>query len=235
MNRICEKRILKELNILKKNQIDENIYLHFPSKNKIKVLIIGQEGTPYHNGFFFFDIKIPVEYPFRPPIFKFKTIDSKKNVRFNPNLYKNGKICLSIINTWDGPKWSPCNTISSTILSISSMVLVKDALKNEPGYEKESENIITEYDDAIKYASLDIGVLDMLENTPYGFYYFKKIIKNYFIKNYDWYKTQCVNKKNSNYRNKLFNMNLDIDYKKLNSRFEETYENINKINKIESK
>jgi ubiquitin-conjugating enzyme E2 Z len=231
MNRICEKRIEKEINILKKNKINKNIYLHFPSKNKIKVLMIGQKDTPYHNGFFFFDIKIPEKYPFQPPVFKFKTINSKKNVRFNPNLYKNGKVCLSIINTWNGPTWSPCNTISSTILSIYSMVLVKDALKNEPGYENELQNIITEYDDSIKYASLDIGVLDMLEHTPYGFYFFKKIIKNYFVKHYEWYKNECVNKKNTNYTNKLFNMNLDVNYEILNNRLEEIYKNISKIKK----
>ena len=33
----------------------------------------GPPGTPYEDGTFFVDIKIPTEYPFRPPIMKFET------------------------------------------------------------------------------------------------------------------------------------------------------------------
>jgi hypothetical protein len=28
-------------------------------------------------------------------------------VRFNPNLYINGKVCLSLLGTWSGPSWNP--------------------------------------------------------------------------------------------------------------------------------
>jgi ubiquitin-conjugating enzyme E2 Z len=171
-------------------------------------------------GFFFFDIKIPDNYPFSPPVFKFKTKDPNKNVRFNPNLYKNGKVCLSIINTWDGPKWSPCNTIMSTIISIQSMVFVKNAITNEPGYENKSQNILKEYDDAVQYASLNIGVLEMLKNTPYGFYYFKNKIQEYFLKNYDWYINKCVSEENKTYNNELFNMKISLNYEKLKGDFE---------------
>lgn len=33
----------------------------------------GPPGTPYEGGTYFVDIKIPVEYPFRPPLMKFET------------------------------------------------------------------------------------------------------------------------------------------------------------------
>jgi ubiquitin-conjugating enzyme (huntingtin interacting protein 2) len=33
----------------------------------------GPPGTPYDGGTYFVDIKIPNEYPFRPPIMKFET------------------------------------------------------------------------------------------------------------------------------------------------------------------
>ena len=28
-------------------------------------------------------------------------------VRFNPNLYHCGKVCLSLLGTWSGPSWQP--------------------------------------------------------------------------------------------------------------------------------
>lgn len=28
-------------------------------------------------------------------------------VRFNPNLYDCGKVCLSLLGTWSGPSWEP--------------------------------------------------------------------------------------------------------------------------------
>lgn len=28
-------------------------------------------------------------------------------VRFNPNLYNCGKVCLSLLGTWAGPGWDP--------------------------------------------------------------------------------------------------------------------------------
>lgn len=35
------------------------------------------------------------------------------SVRFNPNLYNCGKVCLSLLGTWSGPSWDPA---TSTIL-----------------------------------------------------------------------------------------------------------------------
>jgi Ubiquitin-conjugating enzyme len=37
------------------------------------------------------------------------------SVRFNPNLYNCGKVCLSLLGTWSGPSWSPAN---STFLQV---------------------------------------------------------------------------------------------------------------------
>jgi len=43
-----------------------------------------------------FVIRCPPDYPIRPPRVKLLTTGNKE-VRFNPNLYKNGKVCLSIL------------------------------------------------------------------------------------------------------------------------------------------
>ena len=62
----------------------------------IHALIIGSFGTPYESGFFYFLVKFPPEYPIRPPRVKFMTTGAG-TVRFNPNLYTCGKVCLSIL------------------------------------------------------------------------------------------------------------------------------------------
>jgi ubiquitin-protein ligase len=59
-------------------------------------MITGPFDTPYEGGFFYFVIRCPPDYPIRPPRVKLMTT-GQGQVRFNPNLYKNGKVCLSIL------------------------------------------------------------------------------------------------------------------------------------------
>jgi len=99
----------------------------------IRALIIGPEGTPYEGGFFHFEMRFPHDYPWRPPKVNLETTDGG-TVRFNPNLYANGKVCLSILGTWSGPSWTEIQTILSTLLSIQSLMNEKP-YHNEPGHE----------------------------------------------------------------------------------------------------
>lgn len=62
----------------------------------IHAIIMGVMDTPYEGGFFYFVLKCPNDYPIHPPKVKLMTTDAGK-VRFNPNMYKNGKVCLSIL------------------------------------------------------------------------------------------------------------------------------------------
>ena len=66
-----------------------------------KVMIAGPEGTPYSDGLFEFDCFIPMEYPTKPPVMNLCTTGGGL-VRFNPNLYNCGKVCLSLLGTWAG-------------------------------------------------------------------------------------------------------------------------------------
>ncbi|NXT39499.1 BIRC6 protein, partial [Pelecanoides urinatrix] len=87
----------------------------------MKVLITGPADTPYANGCFEFDVYFPQDYPNSPPLVNLETTGGH-SVRFNPNLYNDGKVCLSILNTWHGrpeEKWNP-QTSSFLQVSISS-------------------------------------------------------------------------------------------------------------------
>merc|ERR1711935_365452 len=145
MSNFSNKRILGDLKIIKKNQLDKhNIYVSINDDNiyNIKALIIGPGDTPYEGGYYFFDFEIPKKYPWEPPKATFKTLNNK--VRFNPNLYKNGKVCVSILNTWDGPGWTSVCTLSGVLLSIQSL-LNENPLNNIPCGFEVFKDIINQY------------------------------------------------------------------------------------------
>lgn len=101
----------------------------------LKALIIGPVGTPYENGCFEFDIFLPHAYPSVPPLVHLRTTGNG-TVRFNPNLYNCGKVCLSLLGTWSGPSWDPkSSTLLQVLVSIQALILVPDPFFNEPGYE----------------------------------------------------------------------------------------------------
>lgn len=67
--------------------------------DKVRALITGPEGTPYESGCFFFDVFFPPQYPNAPPLMELETTGGGV-ARFNPNLYADGKVCLSLLGTW---------------------------------------------------------------------------------------------------------------------------------------
>jgi len=60
----------------------------------------------------------------KPPNVLLRTTDGGR-VRFNPNLYSSGRVCLSILGTWDGPAWSSAESLASVLLSIQSLMCPK--------------------------------------------------------------------------------------------------------------
>ena len=58
-------------------------------------------------------------------------------VRFNPNLYNCGKVCLSLLGTWQGAQnetWDPkTSTLLQVLVSIQSLIFVPQPYFNEPG------------------------------------------------------------------------------------------------------
>lgn len=101
----------------------------------MRAVIIGAEGTPYHDGLFFFDIFFPPTYPAVPPNVYYHS----GGLRLNPNLYACGKVCLSLLNTWAGgrdEKWLPeMSTMLQVLVSIQALILNQNPYFNEPGYE----------------------------------------------------------------------------------------------------
>lgn len=119
----------------------------------LRMMLIGPKG-PYENCLFFFDITFPTVYPINSPQVLFQCPYS---IRCHPNLYKGGKVCLSILGTWSGPPWTPMmtlNTIAQTILSI----LDDEPLRNEPGYVNSPADKIKPYAIYVNFVCLKESV-----------------------------------------------------------------------------
>jgi ubiquitin-conjugating enzyme E2 Z len=182
INRIIAdyQELLKSNNPLIHASIDEEDVTH------VEALIIGPPDTPYEGGFFHFDMVFPSNYPWSPPKVTLQTTDNGR-VRFNPNLYANGKVCLSILGTWTGPSWTSIQTMLSTLISIQSLMNPMP-YHNEPGYETERHpGDAKAYNECIQHETLRVAVCGMLEHPTCKVQAFEEVMEEFFIKNYEKY------------------------------------------------
>lgn len=108
-------------------------------------LIFGPENSRYADCPLFFSVQFPADYPISSPVVRILTSDGK--TRFHPNLYIDGKVCLSILGTYSGPSWVSSLNIGSVFKSIVSL-LDNNPITNEPGWESFHES----HPDAKAYA-----------------------------------------------------------------------------------
>jgi len=233
MNNIISKetvtRLLKDVKQIFKNPLTENgIYYVHDDTDMMKgyALIIGPYDTPYFGGNYFFELNYPADYPHSPPKVKYCT--NGNNIRFNPNLYACGKVCISLLNTWRGEQWTSCQTISTVLLTLCTL-LCSNPLLNEPGVDKNHNDMIS-YTEIINFSNINIAICDIIEKKegvflPF-FENFYPFVKENFIQNY--YKLlQIANTKNDEFKNqpvnfktRFYSMNVTADYNKLIKRLE---------------
>ena len=148
----------------------------------MRALISGPEDTPYAHGLYLFDIGLRASYPLTPPFVRIATTGENK-VRFNPNLYNDGYVCLSIINTWESSPEEMWNGATSTLLqvflSIQSLVMDNEVLQKEPGYETYSAqdpgNLV--YCAVVKYNNVKYAMRKMIQNPPGEF---REVVMQHF-------------------------------------------------------
>lgn len=213
-------RLIKDVKQIKKEPLTtENIYYHHDEENVLKgyALIIGPEGTPYFGGYYLFILDFPEDYPHTPPKVTFVT--NGDGIRFNPNLYVDGKVCISLLNTWKGEQWTSCQTISTVLLTLCTL-LCSNPLLNEPGVTKNHHDI-EPYNEIIEYSNIDIAICDIVSKKkdiymPF-FENFYPYIKENFNKNYDklieFTKKKIDKIQNpKNFVTSYYNMNVYINY-----------------------
>ena len=210
------KRIISEISSFKSGlplNYDSTIWIRIP-KNNINIftfLISGPKDTPYENGLFEFHVFLPHNYPNSEPNVLLNTTGNN-TVRFNPNLYNTGKVCLSLLGTWTGnesEKWNPkTSTFLQVLISIQSLILVEDPYFNEPGYERQMNTEIgklkcKEYNNNLHIETIKWCMINMINNPPSGY---EEVVLNHFkikkqqiIEQVDKWLEESENK----YKNKL--------------------------------
>lgn len=111
---IALKRITNELTNFKKEKVEgfdlidtENLWLW-------KGILYGPPDSPYEKGKFPFQITFDDDYPKKAPSIKFL------EPIFHPNIYRDGKICIDILQPHE---WSPVQSVRTIMLSLRSLFM----------------------------------------------------------------------------------------------------------------
>tara|TARA_B110000008_G_C16848730_1_gene515895 strand:- start:283 stop:1053 length:771 start_codon:yes stop_codon:yes gene_type:complete len=251
LTKTAVQRIAKDVKYIINNPI-ENIYYKHDTEILTKgyALLLGNKNTPYSNGNYLFEFTFPDNYPYEPPKLKFLTSDG--HMRYHPNLYINGKVCLSIINTWNGEGWTSCNNINSILLILIS-ILDNNSLTYEPGIEINHYNV-SKYNTLVAYKNIEFCITkqinmiyDLNENSDNINIILKclslfkdEIIKN-FNENYEiilhdldniesiFYKKYNTNNSNNIINVSSYALQFKLDFNKLKDNLNKLHKNINKL------
>lgn len=227
IKKIIRKRLAKEFATMEKTftcDPDATIWFRVmdgtDNMTVVRFMVSAPPGTPYSRGLWIFDMNITDRYPLEPPKCKNRTTGNGK-VRFNPNLYADGYVCLSILNTWQGAKsemWGPHQTIAAICISIQSAILGSEMpYFNEPGYEKNYGNAsymksADNYNKERRKETINWAMIDHMNNPSPGF---EKEIRYHFLHN----KAAIMEQAQAWYKKDKFNKsildNLEKAYKKL--------------------
>ena len=158
------KRLVKDIQTMMSDEMSSlGVYYSYNEANMRKgaAMLFGSDETPYADCPLFFSVDVPADYPFSSPVVLITSSDG--TTRLHPNLYVNGKVCLSILGTYTGPSWASTLNIGSVFKSIMSL-LDKNPITNEPGWERHT----LAYPQALDYAEwVEYKLLEMVV-SEYG-------------------------------------------------------------------
>lgn len=144
---------------------DQQIHYWFDESNVTEgqLLVWGPADTLYEDMPMVYSVKFPSGYPFDPPNVLFLTGDGY--TRFHPNMYKEGKVCLSILGTWEGPKWVASQRMSSVGLTLQSL-MDNNPIVHEPGYANKKDLSTISYNEFVGFRCISylVGLLHKYVN-----------------------------------------------------------------------
>ena len=168
------KRITRERQNLEKPNPDYYVRFKDESLLSFDAYIFGPDDSLYSNKLVKVHFDIPSDYPFSPPKARFI---QHSGGRIHPNLYVEGKICLSILGTWPGEPWAQsmgidtgsfpffagCNdpvliNNDSTVLITIRSLLDKEPYKHEPGQKNDPG-----FNKYVEYTTWQYLLLDYLD------------------------------------------------------------------------
>ncbi|CAN8104948.1 unnamed protein product [Discula destructiva] len=155
---IRTRRMLKERVALEKEMTDyvcffddENIFSFF-------VYLTAPEDSVYRWKLLKLKFEIPSRYPLVPPKVKFI---QHRGERIHPNLYVEGKLCLSILGTWPGEPWAFSMTTDGVLRTVQSL------LDNAPYMHEPGQSNHPEFNEFVRFTTWRWLLLDYLENETH--------------------------------------------------------------------
>jgi ubiquitin-protein ligase len=215
----------------KRNLHEQGIFIDFNEENVTEALamIIGPKDSVYRDGVLYFKIKFPSNYPYSPPKVEYV---SRGSIRIHPNLYTGGakdnymgKVCISILGTWQGPQWTSIMDIGSVLLSIQSL-LDNNPLDNEPGFagkvtstgEPTPQHQV--YKKCVILERFRTLICKNIGDIPYGFDCFRDVIQEHYTANREELETELdaliqSTKRIQHYTLSIYRINTPVDYSHL--------------------
>lgn len=148
------KRISADITELSKPLYAETSIFYAADEQNIQkgyACVFGPKDTPYEDCPMLYEFTIPSTFPFDNPQVQFRTHDGK--TRFHPNMYVDGKCCLSILGTWSGPKWASTMRLSTVLVTLQSLMDTNPIL-HEPGYSNPTPQMLHEYKAIVEHSCI---------------------------------------------------------------------------------
>jgi ubiquitin-conjugating enzyme E2 D/E len=117
---MVSKRVLREFKVIEDASESYNATIINDDIFHWQASIIGPDDSPYEGGIFRLDIRIPPDFPLKPPRIRFKT------KIYHPNIHLTGAICIDILQS----QWNSTCSIERLLFGICS--LLTDANPDDP-------------------------------------------------------------------------------------------------------
>ena len=132
---IANVRLTRELSKLTTDTIDGIEICDTANIRNWTAFIHGPIDTPYQNFKFKLELKFDDNYPIKAPGVRFTS------PIYHPNVYKDGKICVDILQSG----WSPAMNVEKVLYSIRSLLM--DPNPNSPANREAAILFSNNYDD----------------------------------------------------------------------------------------
>ena len=103
-----------------------------------RLVIMGPPGTPFAYVPWVFDVFMGPDFPSEPPQLHYRSFVGQK---MGPNLYPEGKVCLSLLGTWhaqdESEGWDPeHSTLLQLVVSLQGIIMTELPFFMEAGYDR---------------------------------------------------------------------------------------------------
>ncbi|TRX94982.1 hypothetical protein FHL15_004067 [Xylaria flabelliformis] len=155
-------RMMAERPGLEEENTDYKVFFQDDNLLQFDAFVYGPDDSLYKHKLLKLHFEIPEQYPIEPP--KVTNLQYSGG-RIHPNLYVEGKVCLSILGTWPGQPWSAGLSIHTDIAIV--LISIRALLDNEPYRHEPDCGNNPRYNMFVQYITWRVLLLDHLKFETY--------------------------------------------------------------------